>query len=280
MKLILCLFTLAFFSISALSAKTIVRKDVGYLNKSVDKHNMLDIYYPSNTEQAKDVLVFIHGGSWDSGKKETYWWLGKNMASKDVITVIINYSLSPEAQYEKMALDCAAALKWVRDSISSYGGRADNIFVMGHSAGGHLAALINNDPRFFSQMGISNPIKAVILNDGFGLDMYEYLKVAEQNEQTESFLNTFSEDEEVWKTASPMYYLQNVENPFLIFVGAKTFKAIKIQSDQLYRSLSSRNKPVELNVVKGKKHIGMISQMIFKHNKMYEQVLDFIHKYH
>lgn len=91
MKFISCYFIIALVAISALSAKTIVRKDIAYLNQSDDKHNMLDIYYPSNTEQTKDVLVFIHGGSWDSGKKETYWWLGKNMASKDVITVIINY---------------------------------------------------------------------------------------------------------------------------------------------------------------------------------------------
>lgn len=279
MKFGFCFYILTFVSFSALSAKTIVNKDIAYLSESHNKQNLLDVYYPSNIRQAKDVLVFIHGGSWNSGKKDTYWWLGKNMASKNVVTVIINYSLGPEAQYEEMASDCAAALKWVSDSISTYGGRTDHIFVMGHSAGGHLAALINNDPRFFSESGISNPIKAVILNDGFGLDMFEYLKVAEQNEQTESFLDTFSEDEEVWKTASPMYYLQYVHNPFLIFVGERTYKAIKIQSNRLFGDLSNTNKPVELYVIKGKRHIGMISQMIFRHNEMYDRILDFMHKY-
>lgn len=279
MKFNFCFLILALFSISAYSSKTNVRKDVSYINNSIDKRNQLDIYYPSNTEDAKDVLVFIHGGSWNSGKKETYWWLGKNMASKNVVTVIINYSLSPDAQYEKMASDCAIALKWVSDSISRYGGRTNNIYVMGHSAGGHLAALINNDPRFFSAIGISNPIKAVILNDGFGLDMFEYLKFAEQNEQTESFLNTFSEDEEIWKIGSPMYYLQNVNSPLLLFVGGRTYKAIKVQSDKLFNNLSSKNKPVELYVVAGKKHIGMITQMIFRNNEMYDRILDFMHKY-
>lgn len=79
--------------------------------------------------------VFIHGGSWNSGSKETYWWLGKNLAHKNVASVIINYSLSPQYQYEKMTADCAAALKWVSDSIANYGGRAERIFVMGHSSG-------------------------------------------------------------------------------------------------------------------------------------------------
>ena len=279
MKISSCIFIFALFSFSTLFAKTIVKRDVPYLNTHGDTRNLLDIYYPSNTEETKDVLVFIHGGSWDSGKKETYWWLGRNMADKNVVTVIINYSLSPEAQYEEMASDCASALKWVGDSIAVFGGALDRIFVMGHSAGGHLAALINNDQRFFNVIGIPNPIKAVILNDGFGLDMFEYLKVAEQNERTESFLNTFSEDEQVWKKASPMYYLQNVHSPFLIFVGERTYKAIKIQSDELFKSLSSTHKPVELYVIKGKRHVGMISQMIFRNNEMYDRILDFMHKY-
>ncbi|MFA6946412.1 MAG: alpha/beta hydrolase [Pedobacter sp.] len=103
MKLKLVLLLLFIGVIPELSAKIIIRKDVSYLNNSKDIRNLLDVYYPANSEVPKDVLVFIHGGSWDSGKKETYRWLGKNMARKNVVSVIINYSLSPELQYEKMA---------------------------------------------------------------------------------------------------------------------------------------------------------------------------------
>jgi acetyl esterase/lipase len=178
-----------------------------------------------------------------------------------------------------MAYDCSAALKWVKDSIETYGGSPARIFVMGHSAGGHLAALINNDPRFFKKAGISNPIRAVILNDGFGLDMFEYLNAAKKNKQTESFLNTFSKDVNLWKTGSPMFYLENVQNPFLVFVGEHTYPAIKLQSDRLYKDLTEANKPIEINIVKRKKHIGMITQMIFRNNQMYGMILTFMNKY-
>lgn len=280
MKLYLFFMLFLLSEISAAFAGIGIRRDISYRGQSQNVRNFLDVYYPKNTETTKDVLVFIHGGSWNSGKKDTYWWLGKNMARKNVISVIINYSLSPKSQYEQMAYDCSEALKWVKDSIATYGGSPDRIFVMGHSAGGHLAALINNDPRFFKRAGISNPIRAVILNDGFGLDMFEYLNAAEKNEQTESFLNTFSKDEELWKIGSPMFYLENVQNPFLIFVGEHTYPAIKLQSDRLYKDLLKANKPTEINIVKHKKHVGMISQMIFRNNQMYDLILTFMNKYH
>ena len=137
-------------------------RDISYSGSFKERRNLLDIFYPVNTVTPKDVIVFIHGGSWNSGKKDIYWWLGKNFAKKNVVAVTINYSLSPGYKYEQMATDCASALKWVKNNISKYGGNDARIFVMGHSAGGHLATLIDSDPRFFSELGIENPIKGVI----------------------------------------------------------------------------------------------------------------------
>jgi acetyl esterase/lipase len=75
-----------------LSAKVKREKDIAYTSQVNGSRNFLDIYYPENSVQPKDVVVFIHGGSWNSGKKETYWWLGRHFASKGVVEVNINYS--------------------------------------------------------------------------------------------------------------------------------------------------------------------------------------------
>ena len=259
------------------SADVLIRKDLAYLD-SKNVRNLLDVYYPENINEPKDVLVFIHGGSWNSCSKDMYGFLGKNMARKNVVSVIINYSLSPEFQYGKIASDCAMAIKWVRDSISRFGGRSDRIFVMGHSAGGHLAAIINNDPRYFEAAGIPNPIKGVILNDSFGLDMFEYLNLAKQNKQTAGFLDAFTKDPENWKTASPIFYLKNVYNPFLIIVGDRTYSAIKLQSQRLLEELLKANKSGELKTIKGRRHKAMIIQMFFKNNRMYDYILEFMAK--
>ncbi|WP_026899361.1 alpha/beta hydrolase [Daejeonella oryzae] len=250
--------------------------NISYTNQSYGNRNLLDVYFPEDVSGQKDVLVFIHGGSWNSGKKDTYWWLGRNFAKKNVVTVTINYSLSPAYQYEQMAGDCAAALKWVKNNISKYGGDASRIFVMGHSAGGHLASLIDSDPRFFNEQEIENPIRGVILNDGFGLDMNEYLLQAAKNEQTNSFLFTFTDQSQNWIKGSPFTYLDNMKNPYLILVGAKTYPAIKLQSKRLYESLSTLNVPVKYELIEKKRHIGMITQMLFKGNDVYKTILNFM----
>ncbi len=257
-----------------------IKRDILYSSgSSSGTENLLDVYYPKDLSKVKDVLVFIHGGSWNSGKKETYWWLGRNMAHKNVVTVVINYSLSPVYQYEKMAADCAKALKWVSENASSFGGDPNNIFVMGHSAGGHLAALIHSDPRFFKKEEINDPIKGLILNDPFGLDMFEYLSRAEEDYNTSSFKNTFSTDKEIWKAASPLYYLNNFKAPALMFVGERTYPAIQIQSERLGKELLALNRRAELKIIPKKKHIPMIIQMICRGNVLYDYILDFMKTY-
>jgi acetyl esterase/lipase len=259
---------------SCFSSKKI--KDLAYADKG--EENLLDIYRPNDTKKLHDVIVFIHGGSWDTGKKDTYWFLGRNFARKGKVFVPINYPLAPAAQYQEMGYDCAKAIKWVKDSISKYGGNPDKIFLMGHSAGGHLAALINQDPRYFAKAGIKNPIKGVILDDPFGLDIDQYLKeqINTGDKYVPGFLQVFTKDEKAWKDASPMLKINNINNPYLMFVGGKTFPAIKSQTPIFEEKMKAANKSVSLEVIKGKKHIGMITQMIFGWNKLYDKIDNFI----
>lgn len=241
-----------------------------------DKRNQLDVYYPSKTKSPRDVIIFIHGGSWHSGNKETYTWLGKNFARKGLVAVIINYSLAPQHQYERMAQDCAKAVKWTQQNISKYGGNASRIYVMGHSAGGHLGELINADTRFFKAEGIANPIRGMILDDAFGLDMYQYMSTYPGDGFYRDFIRTFTEDPTVWKKASPLTYGKNITNPHLILVGERTYPAIKIQSGCLYEDLLKRKIPVTYIWRPRKKHIGMISYMYFRWNPQYKMIKDFI----
>lgn len=266
-------------SLSILSFAGIKKvKDIAYAYKG--ERNLLDIYSPSNTNTPKDVIVFIHGGSWRSGSKNTYWFLGNNFARKDIIFVPINYPLAPNAQYKEMATDCAKALKWVSENISKYGGNPDRIFVMGHSAGAHLGALINQDEQFFKQVGIKNPIKGVILNDAFGLNIAEYMdaQIDTDDEYMPGFLEVFGKQEKVWSEASPINYINGVKNPYLMFYGGKTYPSIKRSSQYFHSQLIANQKTASINEIKGKKHIGMITQMLFGCNKLYKKILDFMKK--
>ncbi len=262
---------------SCFSSKKI--KDLAYADKG--ERNLLDIYRPANKDKPHDVIIFIHGGSWRSSKKDTYWFLGRNFARKGKVFVAINYPLAPEYQYQEMGYDCAKAIKWVRDSISKYGGNPDRILLMGHSAGGHLAALVNQDPKYFAKAGIKNPIKGVILNDPFGLDIYQYLKaqINTDDEYVPGFLQVFSKDEKAWKDASPMLKIDQIKNPYMMFVGGDTFPAIKQQTPIFEQKMKADDKEVSLDVIEGKKHIGMITQMIFGWNNLYDRIIEFTDKH-
>lgn len=253
-----------------------IERNVQYTPTDKAEFNKLDVYYPTIKGNTKNVLVFIHGGSWRSGSKNEYWWLGRNFASKNTIAVIINYPLSPISEYLEMAYDCAEAVSWVQKNIAKYGGNPNRIFLMGHSAGGHLAALINQDPRFFNKAGIKNPVRGVILNDAFGLDIYQYITTDPNGKHVPGFKQTFTANPEVWKQASPMNYTTTLSNPYMIFMGKKTFPSIRLQSPLFYNTVKELQKKSQLVEINGKKHVGMITQMIFGCNKMYGSILNFM----
>lgn len=263
-----------FFLLSSLLISCAVKKDndIIYKGELPERDNLLDIYYPRNKKDSKDVIVFIHGGSWSSGSKNIYWWLGRNFARKGIITVVINYPLSPENAYGKMALSSTEAVNWVNENIKNYYGNPESIYLMGHSAGGHLAALISLDDKFLG--GKENPVKGVILNDAFGLDMYQYLT----ENKSKSYRKVFTNKPEVWKDASPQFHVKNNKLPFLIYTGENTYDTIKIQSEIFRDQLLENGAQVSFREIKNKKHVGMITQMLFGWNKRYQEIISFMKK--
>src|SRR5262249_54396104 len=124
-----------------------VVKDIPYYT-GADAHaakNKLDLYLPQGHKDFP-ILFFIHGGPWQRGDKSRYVKLGDRFARNGIGTVIISYRLSPAVKHPEHAKDVARAFAWTHNNIAARGGRADQIFVCGHSAGGHLAALLACDP--------------------------------------------------------------------------------------------------------------------------------------
>jgi len=251
-------------------------KDIVYKSDLHQRDVLLDVYYPRDQKELKEVLVFIHGGSWNSGNKDIYWWLGRNFVRKGIVSVIINYPLAPEKSYDVMANHSALAVKWVKDHVRDYGGNPERIYLMGHSAGAHLAALVSMDNRFFKQNRIENPVKGVILNDAFGLDMFQYL--TKSKSQPKPYSKVFTDDPAVWKQASPYYHINNSEVPFSIYIGEKTYDTIKMQSVMFKDKLIQNGIQADLKEIKNKKHISMITQLLFGWNKCYREIIGFMRK--
>jgi arylformamidase len=102
----------------------------------------LDIF-TTDVSQAP-VLVFIHGGWWRSLDKSDHSFLGSVFTHEGALLVVPNYELAPKASLERMALQVAQSLVWVWRHIAEYGGDPNRIVLAGHSAGGHLAAMMSS----------------------------------------------------------------------------------------------------------------------------------------
>src|SRR5581483_10396907 len=123
--------------------------DIPYrTDKDADKErHKLDVYLPKGKKEFP-VLFFVHGGGWKSGNKSWYGALGHAFAQAGIGVVLTNYRLSPQVKHPAHVQDVAKAFAWTCANIGKYGGRADRLFVCGHSAGGHLVALLATDPEY------------------------------------------------------------------------------------------------------------------------------------
>jgi arylformamidase len=112
-------------------------EDISY---GADPYQSLSVF---RTERASgDVLVFFHGGGWTNGYKEWMYFMAPALLAQGVTFVSAGYRLAPAFLFPQGLDDCADALAWVARNIGGFGGSAERIFVGGHSAGGHYAALL------------------------------------------------------------------------------------------------------------------------------------------
>jgi acetyl esterase/lipase len=115
----------------------------------------LDIYRPSGQPPAGGwpVVVFFYGGSWNSGAREQYSFVGAALASRGITALVADYRVYPEVRFPDFLRDCAQALAWGLTHAAELGGNPKRVFVMGHSAGAYNAAMLALDPRWLAAAG-------------------------------------------------------------------------------------------------------------------------------
>lgn len=113
--------------------------DISYGEQAGER---LDIFHPVDADGPSPVVVFIHGGYWRNKDKSDYRYLAPAYTEVGVTFVLLNYTLAPEASMDEIVRQNRAGLTWLATNVAEHGGDPDRMHIAGHSAGGHLVAML------------------------------------------------------------------------------------------------------------------------------------------
>jgi acetyl esterase/lipase len=221
------------------------------------KHT-LDLYRPAAA--GWPVIIFVHGGNWDSGDKnyraggaDVYANIGRFYAARGIGVAVINYRLQPEVAWPLQVDDVRTAVTWVRVNIARHGGQPERIFLMGHSAGAHLASLV-------ALTTASSGIRGVVAVSGAAFDLSDeqtYRLGADRNYYRQRFEG--GDSSEAWKRrASPAHFANAKAPPFLVVYATGESRALQRQSQVLHESLLKAGASSRMVPIQGESHTRMV----------------------
>jgi acetyl esterase/lipase len=173
----------------------------------------LDVYVPAQSDGRGPpwpVVVFFYGGAWQKGAKESYRFVGSQLAGRGFVTVLPDYRLYPDVRFPAFVEDAAAAVSWTFENVSEFGGDPDRVFVMGHSAGAHIASLVHYDERYLQQAGAARAPCGFVGLSG----PYDFLPLV-----SPEFQGIFPAP--VRDDSQPVRFVDGTEGPALLVHGVK-----------------------------------------------------------
>ncbi len=151
------------------------------ISYGAEPQHRLDVYVPDQAPTGpRPLVVFWHGGRWEFGDKADYRFVGAALAELGYVAVLPNYRHYPQVKMPGFMDDAARAGEWAAVHAGEFGADAGRLYLMGHSAGAHMAALVSLDPRYFAAAGRPGPpIAGVIGLSG----PYDFLPLLEPDVQ-------------------------------------------------------------------------------------------------
>jgi len=243
------------------------------------KQNVMDVYVPETEKETTHrerlpVVVFFYGGCWGGCKtltKEYYVFVAQALTAKGYLVVIPDYRRHPDVKFPQIMDDATQAVEWVKKHIDQYGGDPERLFLMGHSAGAQMAALLTLNERYLLP-DTWNSVRGFIGLAG----PYDFLPFTDDYERI-----VFGPEQD-YPASQPVNFVGGKEPPMLLLYGNddETVRPFNIES--LTKKVKQAGGCVEAHVYDGLDHAGLIGTLALplqNSSTVHSDIVDFLDRY-
>jgi acetyl esterase/lipase len=233
-----------------------VTHDVAYAPGARGK---LDVYQPRHATPGEPIAVFFYGGSWQSGDKDFYRFVGAELAARGIVTVIPDYRVYPEVRYPEFLRDNAAAVAYVKQHALEWGADPSRLYLVGHSAGAFNAVMLGIDRRWLAERGLDprTDIAGVVGLAG----PYDFLPLRDAK------LKIIFGPENQRADTQPINHVDGHSPPMLLLAGAADGTVDPGNSTRMAAAVKARGGQADARIYPGVGHVGLITSLLgpFRH---------------
>lgn len=249
-----------------------VRRNIPYSKgaAAASKAQKLDVYVPPAVMGPRPVVIFVHGGGWTSGSKGQYRFVAEALSTRGYVVVIPAYRLYPQARFPGFVEDAAQAVAWTRDHIAEFGGDPEQLFLMGHSAGAHIAAMLTYDEHFLRAAGVEPSAVAGFIGLAGAYDFLPFQW---------SYMNDVFAPPESYGNSQPINFVDGTEPRTFLLHGLADRTVAPSNSKQLAARIRARGGRVQEHYYEGMSHGGVLATMsvYFRKNRtVLQEIGEFI----
>lgn len=209
----------------------------------------LDIYRPAEAHGVP-VVVFFYGGAWQHGTRGQYAWVGRALARQGVVAVIADYRKYPQVHLDGFMHDAARAVAWVHRHAGDFGADPRQLYVMGHSAGAHIGALLSTDRHWLAAEGMQpRDLRGFIGLAG----PYDFLPL-----KRKLYIDLFGASRAQQDRSQPVHFVDGDEPPMLLEQGQSDQTVWPSNAISLASALRAHDEPVTTEVYPGVGHAGLL----------------------
>jgi len=220
--------------------------------------NKLDVFKPDGTDHDVPIVIFIHGGGWDSGDKAQYKFVGAAFAEQGYVAVLPNYGLYPQVRSPVFLQDVARAIVWVHQHAAEWRGDVNRIYLVGHSAGAHIAVMLALNAEYLQHAGgDAQWLKGVVGLAG----PYDFLPF------TYPYMNDLFGPPERFAESQPINYVRPDAPPMLLMHGLRDHTVAPTNTRQLHDAMAKLGVNVPVEYFQDATHADLLAAFSFIRNR-------------